>query len=359
MARPAAKKSYARRKPVNRRKPAYKKKAAKKTARVPRSTLGESFGNMVRNPGNGACSTSSFSHSKPASKRVKTMSTIGASNIGFQNRAFAVKCLSGTQASNVGDILPVAQLRSIATRVPDGSVTGLAPWRFVVQETLDTFTMSNGTNGTLEVDIYDVFPKRNIPVSQTYVPPGQTGTLSNSYDLDETCLSYWKQGARLSAQELANTVLSVELADQYNASPKDSLLFNTYFRVSQRTRIYLPQGCSHKHTVTRHINQIVNTAECITGDGALSDLAKCTSHVMIVIRGEPLDGIFPDLNKVITTSEGLLQVIQTARFKWTWCADQAQSNYYSNILQNVTVQKNINPATGLGGFVESLVATAP
>jgi len=336
---------------------AGKKKVGKKSTRPMKSTLGESFGNMVRNPGNGACSTSSFSHAKPASKQVKAMETIGAPNIGFQNRAFSVKCFSGTQASAVGDIMPVSLLNLIATQVPDGSATGLSPWRFAVQETLDTFHMTNATTGTLEVDLYDIFPKRNVPVAQTYVPPGQTATVLNSFALDDTCLSYWKQGARLSSQTAANTALSVEYSDYYNASPMDSLLFKTYYRVSKRTRIFLPQGASHKHTITRHINQLVNTTETITGTGALADLTKCTSHLMIVVRGEPLDGVFPDLSKTITTSEGLLQIVQTARYKWTWIADQAQSNYYTNNLQQITVQKNINPASGASEFVESLVAT--
>jgi len=354
MARPPAKKNFVKRKPAFKRKPAGKKAFKKGSRRPLKSSLGDSFGNMVRNPGNGACSTSSFSHAKPASKQVKTMETVGAPNIGFQNAIFSVKANVGAQASGHGDIMPVSQLRTMASTVPSGSSTGRAPWRYVVQETLDTFHMTNGTGSTIEVDLYDIFPKRNIPVSQTYVPPGQTATPQNSYLLGSTPNSYWTQGARMSSQVAADASVSVENADFYNASPMDSVLFKTYYRVAKRTRIFLPQGASHKHTVLRHINQLVSTTECMTGDGSLTDLTKCTSHLLIVVRGEPVDGLTPDQDTKITTSGALLQIVQTARFKWTWVADQASTNYYANNLQGITVTKNLNPASGTAEFIDQL-----
>lgn len=354
MARPSAKKNFVKRKPAFKRKPAGKKAFKKGSRRPLKSSLGDSFGNMVRNPGNGACSTSQFSHAKPASKQVKAIETVGAPNIGFQNRVFSVKANVGAQASGHGDILPVSQLRTMASTVPVGSSTGRPPWRYVVQETLDTFHMTNGTASTIEVDLYDIFPKRNIPVSQTYVPPGQTATPQNSYLLGESPNSYWIQGARMSSQVAADASVPVENADYYNASPMDSVLFKTYYRVAKRTRIFLPQGASHKHTVLRHINQLVSTTECMTGVGSLTDLTKCTSHLLIVVRGEPLDGLTPDQDTKITTSGALLQIVQTARYKWTWVSDQASTNYYSNIIPAITVTQSINPATGGVAFTDEL-----
>jgi len=337
---------------------AGKKKAFNKNRRLVRSSLGDSFGNMVRNPGNGSCSTSSFTHRKPASKQVRAIETVGAPNIGFQNKTLSVEVLSGQQGSEYADIMPVNQLRRIAQNVPTGSTSGRPPWRFVVQETLDTFHMTNGTGATLEVDLYDIFPKRNVPDNQTYVPPGQTATSANSYLLDGTPTGYWKQGARLSGSIAADAFTSYEEYNVYNASPMDSLLFKTFFRVAKRTRIFLPQGASHKHTVIRHINQLVNTAECVDGDGSLTYLTKCSSSLLIVVRGEPCDGVVPDTQfRTLTTSSGLLQIVQTARYKWTWVADQAQSNYYTNNLIGYTALQNINPATGAVTNVDQLSAT--
>lgn len=352
-------KKLARKSKAPARKQGPKRKPQKK--RQLKSSLGESFGNMVRNPGNGACSTSSFSNSKPASKVVKSIDLIGAPNIGFQNKTFSVKHLSGTQGSTFCQIMPVSLLNVIADRVGSATTTGRPPWRFVVQETLDTFHMTNGTGSTLEVDLYDIFPKRNIPSQQDYVPPGQVPTVgppSNIYELNDSPLEYWEQGSRLAGSTAADASLAVNYKDFYNATPMDSPLFKTYFRVSQRTRIFLPQGASHKHTVTRHINQLVNTSECITGEGSLGSLTKCSSYLMIVVRGEPVQGTTIDDPAVnlITTSKGNLQVVQTARYKWTWAADTTYSNYYINQLASVTALANINPATGTADPIEQLLA---
>lgn len=347
-----------------RRKPAYKKKAAgrkpagrkPKANRLPRSTLGGgSFGNMVRNPGNGSCSSSSFSHSIAPSKQVKAFELLGAPNVGFQNKPFVLDGQAGHQASRALDIATTGVLRDIASKVPTGSTTQLPPWRFCFQETLDTFHMTNATSGTLEVDLYDIFPKRDVPVVQTYVPPGQTPTAANTYTLDGFPDEYWRVGARLATSTAANAILSYETNDVYNSSPMDSMLFKTYYKVSKRTRIFLPQGASHKHTVLRHINRVINTSECQQA-GGIAALKKCTSHLLIVIRGEPFQADSPEGTFFVTTAAPKLHVVQTARYKWTWIADQAASNFYVDNLNDSTVVKNINPATGVVQQVVQLTA---
>lgn len=348
-------------------KPAYKKKATaakrkpmqrRKPARHPRPTLAGSSGNMVRNPGGGSCSTSTYAHNIPPTKQVKNFEYLGAPNIGFQNRVLSIQSQSGGQAYQSFDIATAGLARQIAALVPDGTATGRSPWRFCLQETLDTFHFTNATSGTVEVDLYDLFPKRDIPDSYVFIPPGQLPSTTNSYLLSGTVDSYWKQGARMSSQIAADASLSIEPSEQYNASPDDSVFFKTFYRAVKRTRIFLPQGASHKHTVMRHINRVINTTE--VGGDAYSQLKRFTSSLLVVVRGEPLDAVDPAGGpNVITTAVAKLQVVQTARFKWTWISDQAMTNYISSNLRQFTVTKNINPATGTDEVLTVLKGTGP
>jgi len=334
-----------------------KKGKGKTKARMPKFTLADkSSGAMVRNPGNGAQSQSAFTHRIKASRQVRSMETVGAPNIGYSNSVANIQTAGGGQQAYAEFYInSAASVQAVASHIPTGTAGGVPPYRFVLEESMDTFHMSNGTSGTLEVDIYDIFPRKDIAQISEYNPLGATAP----YPLVGGVLSYWQQGARSQAA-LAPSTTTLGPADFYQVSLMDSRLVQNYFRIAKRTRVFLPQGAAHKHTVLRHVNQLIDSTEfSMTGTGTapvFSQYKRYSSQVLIVVRGAPVAVEPPGgATAVVSTGLGLLNVVQTTRQKWTYVNDQSYNNYYANNLISSGTQTNINPATGAVASVTQLI----
>jgi len=275
------------------------------------------------------------------------MERVGAPNIGYRNEALSFSLTNGLQVVNEFLINSTADIADIASHVPSGTVGGVPPFRFILEETMDQFHMSNGTSATIEVDIYDIFPKRDIVASSEYSPPGLGS--NPAYPLFQGASSYWTAGALSQASLPATTQPTPD--QYYSASPMDSRLLQNYFRIAKRTRVFLPQGASHKHTVLRHVNTLIDATEFSleavgSNKPVFSQYRAFTSQILIVIRGTPCATVPAEgASPVVSTTTPLINVVRTRRSKWSYVQDQAYNNYYANNLVAGT-QTNINPATG-------------
>lgn len=118
--------------------------------------------------------------------------------------------------------------------------------RVILDRFESELTLVNPANqGSIEVTIYDLQPKRDLPkaayVSRNYA----TGLMSP--------LNTWQTG-------LTNEVMLEDTVDPYvpGQVPTTNLKFNTFWKVMKRTRVQLSPGSTHIHRSYNILNTLFN-----------------------------------------------------------------------------------------------------
>jgi len=139
--------------------------------------------------------------------------------------------------------------------------------------------ISNASTASCILDVYEVIPKLDSAWSQALFFYEGAGTYSPTF-----C---WKQGLEDIAYE-SGAGAGQYKAEVLNASPTQSLMFNTYFKIVKQTTIELPPGAVHVHNSFYELNAMLNAFRCFYTTGQLQGV---TPTFMFNLRGVPINDI--------------------------------------------------------------------
>lgn len=302
--------------------------------------------NRIMRGATGLITTSNFSARRPASKQVSAMELIVPTKVYTNNYPLYLDCSAGFQNAQVDMNLGFPTLSSLSSLLPPAA-SGLQQGssRLVIKGYDKVYTMTNQTNATIEMDIYDIAMKNDVPKAQQVVTNGVYYSL-NSGDP----WTYWKIGSLASeGSPYTNTPTPAELL---GCIPSDSPFFKDNFKVLQKKTIHMPLGAGHRHYVNLTPNWLIT--EGIATSTRFQGWAGHTIYCMFVIRGFPVSDNTPDPVVLTTTSSGSVAIVASERSRYCFVQDTRQSGYYQDGLTTPTDanQGLINAASGLPDTVD-------
>lgn len=285
----------------------------------------------------------------------KAMTKVSVSTILSDQYAIRVDGKYGFQAvSSYGFMTQqyLAKLPLYPATVP-GVGTNL-PYRINVQSVVGNVTLANACTAPVELEIYDIVLKRDLPLAVQWKQNANTWTVPQMYP--DAC---WDIGSYANNA----TIPTGGSGPQANiaASPFDSTLFNAYFKVKKRTKVLLGQGGIHRHTVVSKVNkildsvlfnQIANPSVTTPTSGELG-WRSLTTFVMVVQKGLPVSDA--EAATTVTTAETHVDVVQDFRIKWNYVTDNSYGVYNTDSLTSPATGQIINTGNGLAEAITSTV----
>jgi len=210
--------------------------------------------------------------------------------------------------------------------------------RAVIRGVTEEFLYNNSTNASIEMDIYDIVLKRSLPPSLSFNANIYTYTVTGDP------AQYISKGLLAQQGSDPATPPNPEPATCLSAVPTDSRLFNDYFRITKKTRVFMAPGATHKHVVNISTNRIIDE---VLASATFTGVAGFTSYTMALVRGMPVwveeEGSGP------TTNSLNLLCVNSQRVKYSWISDTTYGSIFGTAL-NTTVlatdQLFVNPLSG-------------
>lgn len=285
-------------------------------------------------------------YSRP-SRQVLTMEKVGAPNQYTDQYSFRVDNEYGFQDICSFSFNGTYQLANLPQYIGMPGITGVKPYRYVLQSIIGNITMANASTAPIELEIYDLVLKRDLPtninISQNNINWNQ-----GSVNFPDTM---WKYFLGMNNGD-APTTLALSKAHNIGASPFDCSLWKNYFKVKKRTQVLLTQGGVHRHAVLMKPNKLLDSTmfnQGVSTDAqvlpSLNGLQGLTTYVMIVQKGFPVSDAAAAAT--VTTSSGSVCYVQDWRYKYTWVADNVMSAVNGDSLTTPAAGQIINIGSGL------------
>lgn len=260
-------------------------------------------------------------------KQVLALRRTGAPDVWHQNYSESMYVPIGLQQFKSFASLTRSQLTAIQSIV--GNQT--APNRCLIENCLTELTFTNPTNAAVEVELYDIVPKRDLP--NTIALQLNAGLYAGASS-PESCITLGSQAA--------SGVPPGSLADpsQYiGASPYDSQFFKDNFRVVQKAHLMLASGASHRHQAIVKVNRV--SEQAVSANASLAYVKGLTYSTLICVRGAAA-GIGGSPSGA-TTNQSTLNIVTSLRVKYTYVTDNNYSAvYYDQLPHDATpIVRNI------------------
>jgi len=276
---------------------------------------------------------SRFIRSNPAHKLAKMMEKINPPRYIYWNAGLRLTGTPGLQCATFfpyltgGGYLPTGlsnetQYNDLATMLFQSSgSTGLSnatanPYKttqFVVKQATGSVKLTNQDSGNVEIILYDCVTK---------------------LDGNQDPLGCWYSGLNdeASASTFAGGTLPV------GSIPQASQMFNTHYKVKQKTRILLGQGQSHVHQVNLKPNRLVRGEELYDANAYLRGL---TYFCMVVASGLPANDSVT--NTQVSTGAVNVDIVYTKQMQYTYNTPAVLQyiQYANNLPTSFTVSEQV------------------
>lgn len=260
--------------------------------------------------------------------RVRAMKAVGAPDIYHQNFAQVLNTATGLQTYTSYPSVTPAQLKAIADATPSGT-----PNRVLIQSAQTEITFTNVNNTSCEVELYDIFFKRDVSVGANITTTVDNYPIENIDDMI-------KNGSKASA----GLALGASDVSRYiGASPFDSQPFKSFCRVVKRTHVMLASGASHRHQAMIGINKLGD--ESVIGNDDITYLKGFTYATLVYVRG--VGAYDPtDVTGGPTVNGCFLNVVTSVRIKYTYVVDSTNTVRYNNMPLPLGIPNVRNPGSG-------------
>jgi len=288
----------------------------------------------------GDMSRSMFKLSRPASKQVKAIERIGAPNT-YINQTVDVNTAShGFQQPHSLSLFNLTDLFVMGGNGPSAVIPTdpniQRPTRFVIESCQGEYTFSNMSTGGVDLEIYDLVLKRDLPTSNSVTVNTQTYPISPYPDL------YWNEGSLAVQGQPTGTTPSP--CTILGSSPFDSPFFKDYFKVMKRTIVQLKQGSAHRHAVWLQPNSLIDNT--VWQNSAVTGVRGITSFMMYNIRGLPVGDT---AGHTTTTGQCQVNCVLVKRYKYTWVANNTYNSLYRDSLTSPVAGSIVNVGSGAIG----------
>jgi len=251
---------------------------------------------------------------KPASTYVRSLERAGTPMLYNETSLTTLQPIpNGQWFVNYRPHLDIIDLkRTITGQSITGGYAGVNS--AVVEAYESVLTYANQGQTACELELYDVYARRDINTVTTIVVNGV------SYNVAGNPVSFCAAGVAAALGNPSPPTLA-SYASAVGESPFDSSFFKDYFRVAKRTIIQLAPGTQHRHVVSSKANYHVK--EDITSNTVLQGVANVTSYTLAVWR--PYIGSI-QLGAAAAGGNMAAYVVdqQTKRIKWTFVLNQQE-----------------------------------
>jgi len=293
-----------------------KKKGYKKRAMRPRRTLAQAT--QFNTPLGGASSSLwSYGQRRRLPARVKAMKQVGAPDSYIVNGGFNCNVSQGTQRFYGFNSVTQGHVEDICQAA--GNQVGLN--RVVLENAIATLSLTNITNTSAELDIYDVVFKRDVP---------------NAIKVTLTAGAYIAANADLpqmineGINAARNLAPGASGSYAFGTNPWDSQIFKEYCHVVKRTRVMLASGASHRHTSSVNLSKVI--AQSVAGSENVKALKGYTFATLVRINGAAAYIPTGDEAELGTIADITCQAVYSLRIKYSFVQDVTSSLYVSDIL---------------------------
>lgn len=237
-------------------------------------------------------------------KQVLALRRVGAPDIYQDNYQETVSTQSGLQKFISFGSLFQSQIQTL------NGVAGnqQAPNRVLIESAQTELTFTNITSAAVEVEIYDIKFKRDIPNTTN------VALAAGSYIFNSTPENMISEGAKAAASLASSSSTDPSLFR--GASPFDSQFFKDNCRVVQKSHVMLASGATHRHQQMVKVNRVAS--QTLTGNQTLAYLKDFSYTTLLCIRGVPVGILEADDT---TSSQSTLNVVSSLRIKWTFVQD--------------------------------------
>ena len=314
-----------------------KLRAAKVNAMKPYAIIPHRVSHVV-----GQMSSSNFKLGAKVTPQVKALKRVGAPNVKVTQYPYQMPVPFGFQEQFSFSLYPMSDVRAMLNTLTSVS-TGSK--RMVLESAQSEVTMTNSSNASCEIEIYDLVLKHDLLVDPAF------NVNALVYPVAPNPEQYWSVGTLAAEGAAAGTTPSPSTF--IGSSPFDSQLFKDYFKVKKRTKVMLPQGGTHRHNIQLKPSRLIDEFQVATSVAGVAGLQGLTQYTMITCKGVPISDVTTALP---TTASTLLDIIQSIRYKWTWVSDTTSTGYF---VDSLTTPAAVNTAVlSLGSGLFGPVATA-
>lgn len=338
------KKVYKKKAPARKRagaaKAQYKRRAAAPKRRAVRPAPSRTIAGR-----SGQVSHSGTTHYLRAGAISKHQKMLVPDSVMSISGAATYECMSGLQTHWSLPNIENANLRTMLNYVKNAQVAGTGargPVRAVVRGSLEEYLLSNSTNASCEVDIYDLKVSRDILNTMQFV--ANTFTYNVGFVADD----YIQQGLLAQQGYDPASPPTIFPGQLLSALPTDSRLFRDYFKIVKKTRVFMSPGATHKHTVKVGVNRFIDE---LLANNSIRCTKGFATQTMFVVRGMPVSiDTEPPVDPLVaaTTSSNRILLVRSQRLKYSWVADTSYSSVFSTALAQIPANNQlfINPLTG-------------
>lgn len=325
--------------------------------------------------GSGVASHSKCTAKSYGNSQNRLIKKIGAPNSWVAQATSYISCQDGFQQAGVlgwatnTEINQIAQSSIYTANGGSGTASlGNYPMRYIYESTYGEIMFTNATNHAIDLDIYDIYIKRDIGISETYTQVDTSGNnVAVTWDFPTGA---WELGVN-NAQNYINpdstvypsppgtTFFGAEYFNFLGSTPFDSQLFKDYYGVQKRTHVQMPLGATHRHHCSFTLNKMVDSR--MTNNSTIRAWKGFTRYTMWVVRGYPVNSAIRDSRVDVTTSGALVTAVQSQRTKFTYVLDNRQNvRYFDNLTSladdSVAV---VNTASGVFEHAKNTIINYP
>jgi len=269
------------------------------------------------------------------------MKQVGAPDSYIVNGGFNCNVSQGTQRFYGFNSVTQGHVEDICQSA--GSQSALN--RVCLENAVATLSLTNITNTSAEIDIFDIIFKRDVPDAIKVALTAGTYIVANG-DVAQMI----NEGIN------AARSLAPGASGSYTVGTNawDSQIFKEYCRVVKRTRVMLASGASHRHTSSVNISKVL--AQSVAGSTDMEAFKGYTFSTLVRINGAAAYVPSGDEATLGTVADITCQAVYSLRIKYTWVQDVNSSLYVSDILgDNFTAP----PATTRNPGSGALEAVSP
>jgi len=329
-----------RRRPARPARPAGKRRAYARRAMRPKRSLAHAT--QFNTPLGGASSSLwSYGQRRRLPARVKAMKRVGAPDSYIVNGGFNCNVSQGTQRYYGFNSVTQGHVEDICQAA--GNQIGLN--RVCLENAVSTLSLTNITNTSAEIDIYDIVFKRDVPDAiKVTLSGGQY--IAAAGDIAQM-INEGVNAAR-------NLAPGASGSYAVGTNPWDSQIFKEYCRVVKRTRVMLASGASHRHTSSVNLSKVIS--QSVAGSADMEVFKGYTFATLVRINGAAAYIPSGEEATLGTVADITCQAVYSLRIKYTFVQDVTSSLFVSDVLgDNFTAP----PATTRNPGSGALEAVSP
>lgn len=304
-----------RRRAPKRRYAAKKKMAAgRKYAARKRPARAQQFNTPL---GGASSSLWSYGQKRRLPARVLAMKRVGAPDSYIVNGGFNCNVSQGTQRYYGFNSVTQGHLEDICQTA--GNQLGFN--RVCLENAISALSLTNITNTSAEIDLYDVVFKRDVPDAI------RVALASGTYVVNAGSVPDMINEGINAARSLAPGA-----SGSYTVGTNawDSQIFKEYCIVVKRTRVMLASGATHRHSSSVNISKVI--AQTIAGSIDMEAFKGYTYSTLVRVNGAPAYIPTGEEATLGTPADITLQAVYSLRIKYTFVQDVTSSLYVTDLL---------------------------